>query len=242
MTADEVKDALRRRHPALQYIGGGWVPGAWVCLEEHYADLVAFSCHATPASGAVPGVRYPRVGYEVKVSRSDYRRELLKPHKRRRAVEWCNAFYLAVPRGLLTKAELAYREPEWAPADFVREPCTAANVDYYSDPGRCLKGERDTKFVGPLPEHNLYRWHVQVPCTECGGRGYAAKSRVEREAPTLWVPADVGLIEVDGRGARVTRQAPVRREVAGIDGGGHLNTLIRFVSSHPDPRHATRAW
>jgi len=97
MTAAEVKDALRTRHPALAEYGG---PGPWTCLEEWAnIDLACFSAW----SSAKP----PIVGYEVKVSRSDYRRELLKPGKRELAVSACHAFYFATPKGLLTKEEPA---------------------------------------------------------------------------------------------------------------------------------------
>lgn len=227
MSASELKARLFGRYSATQRMGWRTVPGGWTCIEEFMGiDVLAFSAHASPKPSI--GVRYPRVGHEVKVSRSDYRREVLAPHKRSVQVEWCNAFYFAVPTGLLTKDEIAWDEPEWEAGDFVRTPC----------PDRCYSGKRRDAFIGPLSENRCFRWHIDVPCETCQGRGYTERSRVEREAPTLWVPRDVGLIEVDGRGCRVTKRAPVRHEVPDMAAGGRLNDLVRWVSVRPDPRHS----
>lgn len=109
MTADELKVALRRRHPATQNMGVRTVPGAWTCIDEMLGcDLLAIAAHKRPVNG--PGaINYPLVGYEVKVSRSDYRKELRCSFKRAKAVSRTNAFYLAVPAGLLKPVELVRR-------------------------------------------------------------------------------------------------------------------------------------
>lgn len=208
--------------------------GPWTTLEEYRGiDLLAVAAWSS--------LGFRRVGYEVKVSRSDLRRELLNPHKRQSAVAWCHEFYLAVPFGLLTTEEISWREPEWAPEDFTRERC----------PGGCYRpsrrrgakrgrevaidipeGERDP--ARPWQTHR-YEW---VDCETCGGTGYIDRSRVEREAPTLWVPRDVGLVVVTGRNARVVKSAPRRRstpEERRVD--GQLADAIRWASVRPDPRH-----
>lgn len=230
LDARQVKDALYARHPG----SGGQMPGAWTCIEEwRLIDLLAFSAWSS-AGG------YARVGYEVKVSRNDLRSELLKPHKRAANVRWCNEFYLAVPAGLLTAEELAYQEPEWDAADFHRTPCPArGDGDWRSDPGPCRKGKRSTLMVGPMRESQYYRERIDVPCDACEGRGYTDKSRVEQEAPTLWVPRDVGLIEVNGRGTRVVKRSPRRKEVPALN-QRELGQLVRFISMRPDPRHQAR--
>jgi hypothetical protein len=80
--------------------------GQWVCIEEwREVDLLALSAWSDAAV----------IGYEVKVSRSDLRQELLRPRKRTEAVAMCTEFYFAVPKGLLKADELAYEEPEWSP-------------------------------------------------------------------------------------------------------------------------------
>lgn len=230
MTARELKDKLYARHAATQLMGTRRVPGGWTVVEEwREIDVLAFSAHASPQPSV--GARYPRVGYEVKVSRADYRRELLRPHKRTPAVAWCNAFYFAVPRGLLTEEELAYQEPEWESRDFMRVPCSGFS-DYTNF---CHKGQRRGPFIGPL-ERGSYRNYVQYKCETCNGKGYLQKSRVELEAPTLWVPRDVGLVVVDGRGCTVVKRSPVRREVPAV-GNRELNQIVRWISARPDPRH-----
>lgn len=256
MNARDVKDKLYIRHAATQYMGSRRVPGGWTVVEELFGiDVLAFSAHASPKP-AVSGVRYPRVGYEVKVSRSDYRREVLNPSKRTWAVEWCNAYYFAVPAGLLTPDEIAYDEPEWEEGDFRRTPCPRAlstRRDFLDDPeawrNRCHRGEITVPLVGPIQAYGFRKddpryWpterdrpNVEVPCPECGGKGYMEKSRVEREAPTLWVPRDVGLIVIDGRGCSVAKKAPIRKAVEDIPAGHRLNDMIRWISARPDPRH-----
>jgi hypothetical protein len=111
VNAQEVKEGLRRRHPGNT---AGSMPGQWTCIEEWLAiDLLALNAWR----------KADVIGYEVKVSRSDLRRELLRPHKRAVALERTSEFYLAVPEGLLTKEEIAYEEPEWKAVDFDRQPC-----------------------------------------------------------------------------------------------------------------------
>jgi hypothetical protein len=101
--AAEVRDKLRKRHPATQKMGARDVPGPWTCIEEwRGVDLLALS--ATKGGGKAP---YARVGYEVKVSRADYRSELKQPSKRADAVAFCHEFYFAVPADLLASDEIA---------------------------------------------------------------------------------------------------------------------------------------
>jgi len=53
---------------------------------------------------------YHRLAVEIKVSRSDYTRDLRQPLKQRRARLMSNQFYYAAPAGLLTAADM----PTWA--------------------------------------------------------------------------------------------------------------------------------
>jgi hypothetical protein len=238
VNARDVKDALYGRHHG----SGGQFPGAWTCIEEYRGiDFLAFSAWSSQQS-------YARIGYEVKVSRADYRRELLRPGKRMLAVEWCNQFFFAVPKGLLTKDEIAWVEPDWQPEDW--QP-TERCPGYLGQPCRPL-GRRKTHTADvPIPyaprtgdsarPPYVTRWDLweRVTCPTCGGKGHAVASRVEREAPTCWVPKDVGLVVVDGRGARVAKGAPHRREVPALD-PRELGQLVRWVSMRPDPRHHPR--
>jgi hypothetical protein len=309
VTAAEIKAALRRRHPAEMV---GSMVGQWTCIEE-WANVDLLALNAWRNADVI--------GYEVKVSRSDYRQELLAPQKRADAVAMCTEFYFAVPKGLLRPDELAFDEPDWQPEDWQRMRCPGVprsgppdRWELHRDeqrnlldlpPGRyggqcsgrgpagSYKAGRREKgpFTVPLPlpltpmdppdyvttqwqriegarrggdyvslegaelVKELARWaeeHIRqqeaaVPCPTCGGKGYLAKSRVEAAAPTLWVPRDVGLIEVDGRGCTVTRRSPKRKDAPGlIDSDEDARTrryrtaqLVRWTSNRPDPRHAT---
>lgn len=244
MTAEEVKAKLYGRHPGY----GGQMPGPWTCIEElHGIDLVAFAAWSQPQP-RVSGVKGQRIGYEVKVSRSDLRRELLRPQKRAAAVAWCHQFYFAVPRGLLTADELAYEEPEWPDEAFTRTPCPLLAHHAWRRRRRKPRCEE----IVPVPVV-LGRYHTfgdrtwgtgdgwtRIPCRTCGGKGHIGRSQVEQEAPTCWVPRDVGLIEVDGRGCTVVKPAPIRREVP-LVGHRDLGQMVRWVSMRPDPRHHAQA-
>lgn len=235
-TAAEVKDALRRRHPAIGINGG---PGEWTCLEEYMnIDLLAVSAW----SGS------KRIGYEVKVSRSDYRRELLKPSKRVRSVAWCDEFYFAVPHDLLTAVEVAYDEPEWEGKDFVRIPCPNAHLSFH----RRYRKPRCVERV-PTPTVLSYDWQkygnssdvynagwTEIPCSTCGGTGIVGKSRVEEEAPTLWVPRDVGLAVITSRGVSIAKKAPSKPKPKDHEVRLERQMLahaIRHASFRPDLRH-----
>lgn len=267
MTAAEVKDALRCRHEALREFGG---PGAWTCLEEFAGvDLLAFA--------AWRSIRRSIVGYEVKVTRADYRREILEPGKRALAVAGCHAFYFATPAGLLTAEEKEFREPDsfYEPGAFEREACpercqkmrkrhrryslygvhvrdpadlrkagrivevptvygeeaTSLSV-YVEGEHKVFDPSRETDIGSPPGSgRGLRQW---VVCATCDGRGYTAASHAEQVAPTLWVPRDVGLVEVDGAGTHVVREAPSRTPSREI---GTVGELVRWASFRPDPRH-----
>ena len=143
MTAKELKAALRRRHPATMGMGERTVPGPWVCIDELLGcDLVAFSAHQRATiTGVSRSARYPRVGYEVKVSRSDYSREIAAPSKRAKAVGYCHHFYFAVPVGLLTAEEIAREHGNL---------CVPSDVGLIVVSAREVKGAIDTSDRGVL--------------------------------------------------------------------------------------------
>jgi len=229
VNAEQVKSALYARHPGY----GGQMPGPWTCIEEYRGiDLLAFSAWSSQGG-------YARVGYEVKISRGDLRRELLKPHKRSQAVAWCHEFYFAVPAGMLTAAELAWKEPVWADEDWNGERCPG-----FAGQTCTPKRWRNKTHHVYLPKPSTSRWdsHEYIVCPTCQGKGELTPSRVLREAPTCWIPSDVGLVTVDGRGTKIVRPSPKRKEVPALD---HMEVgqMVRCISMRPDPRHhpVTRA-
>jgi hypothetical protein len=228
VNAEEIKAALYSRHPGH----GGKFPGPWTVTEEYRGiDLLAVSAWASAGS-------YARVGYEVKVSRSDMRGELLRPGKRYLNVQWCNEFYFAVPSGLYRPEELEFEEPEWGPGDFHGPRCPGfAGV-------QCMpwgRGRKTHRVRVARPTTSRYDLTQVVTCPTCGGKGSTGPSRVEEEAPTLWVPRDVGLVVVsEGGGSRCLKRALRRKEVP-APGAAELGQLVRWVSMRPDPRHRGRA-
>lgn len=62
-------------------------------------DLMSISCGEWAGSAA-------RVGYEVKVSRADYRSEMKKPEKYVEVMRYCDEFYYVTPKGLICPTEL----------------------------------------------------------------------------------------------------------------------------------------
>lgn len=94
LTTPQVLQALERHHPDDQ--------GEWVFLREALGiDALAISCWAGRRRPA-----FPRVGYEVKVSRSDWLRELKQPGKREFAMSICDRFFFAAPWGLIKLDEV----------------------------------------------------------------------------------------------------------------------------------------
>ena len=259
LTAEQIKGALHRRHPAIREGGG---PGAWTTVEEWEGiDLMALSAWSS--------VKPPIVGYEIKVSRSDYRRELLKPAKRLWATQACWQFYLVTPKGLLTDEEKAFVQPEhFEGAAFTRERCperceSPARGKWGGDicVRRWGKWEKvDAAYGNVACRYRLFSYGPPVQgeefdpsekplsaggprqawaiCETCEGRGYMRKSVVEEEAPTLWVPPDVGLVEievrVDGLRCRAVRKAPEQPPSTPL---GDIGQLARWISFRPDPRH-----
>lgn len=267
-TAADVKTALRRRHPGDTH---GSMPGQWTCIEEWLGiDLLALN--AWSAADVI--------GYEVKISRSDLRRELLKPEKRHDARERTTEFYFAVPAGMLTPEEIAYEEPEWdLLADFDRETCPGVpefgpevgRVGHLRYGGQCRRNRIQRANVVRVPrggnvevvpdwfrrgrdlseeelatlwvnERGGGRYYAyddpEAACWNCRGKGHLEKSRVEREAPTCWVPRDVGLVTISKNGCKVVKKSPRRKDPKPIAASRkHMNDLVRWVSHRPDPRH-----
>lgn len=102
MKADDILDALERHHAAtgvgiVQWCFAREVPLATGGAQRRM-DAVAINCWRSKS--------YTVRGYEVKVSRADFRKELSQPHKSEGLRRLCDEFVFAVPRGLVTAKEL----------------------------------------------------------------------------------------------------------------------------------------
>lgn len=98
MTVAEIVEMLRARHPTRHgewvfltevRTGTGWDPG----LGERYFD--AFAMNLWPSKA------FCRVGYEIKVQRSDWLRELRDPLKGVQGRLLCHQFWYALGPGVL---------------------------------------------------------------------------------------------------------------------------------------------
>lgn len=105
VTSAQVTEALRRRHkPRFNGSAPSWVFLEEVRLGPGFApgslqQIDAWAIHTWPSAREM-------VAYEVKVSRSDFQRELAKPVKRKAALFYSNRFYFAVPKDLIRLDEL----------------------------------------------------------------------------------------------------------------------------------------
>ncbi len=177
------------------------------------------------------------VAYEVKISRSDLRRELLEPSKREVALRESDRYYFATPAGLLTPDEVAYQQDDFEVEDFDRVPCARTGYRHHRKRRQGCIERVPVPIV--LDSHDSYAWRgwETVDCRTCGGRGYAQLSLVEREAPVVWLPPEVGLIEVHSNGrTREVKRAPSRK-IEGLFVSQQARQLVRWVSRRPDPRH-----
>lgn len=97
MTHAQVVDRLAARHPLPE----------WVFIREFSPNtgfvrnlIDAFAMHCWPSQS------WRRVAYEVKVSRSDYLREVADPDKRERALQIANYFYFVTLPEVAQPAEM----------------------------------------------------------------------------------------------------------------------------------------
>ena len=96
MTAEEITDALRRRHPMGKDRNGLVLP--WVFVPEmrfstgyrNESRIDAVAVHTWPSTG------YERWAFEIKVHRADWIRELRKPWKRAPWMQVCHRFVFVV--------------------------------------------------------------------------------------------------------------------------------------------------
>lgn len=90
--------SIRKRH-----LGFGWVfltevrtqTGGW---NENYIDALAFALWHS--------LKYERVAYEVKISRSGWLKELKKPTKCKVAMDYSHRFWFALPIGIVEDRDL----------------------------------------------------------------------------------------------------------------------------------------
>jgi hypothetical protein len=218
MNAADIKLALRRRY------GSESGSGQWICVEEAFCgwstsgggvDLLALGVWQTAKASGLPqaGTRYPRfpedaqwdatnpiVAHEVKVGRSDMRRELYGyepgpaakshrtravppwPHKAHFALARSHYFMFAVPKGLLKEEEIGRRQK---PVDnkglWLPEEAGLIEVD---ESGCHVRVEAPRRPAPPaLSRHEVAELvrHVGDPARERSARAELARMASQRD-------------------------------------------------------------
>lgn len=113
MTQDTkmILKALRRRHPEKEWAffeelraGTGWGTVRWGRDDKgNHNPEQRFDAWAI---NLYPSKNFLRIVYEIKVSRSDFLREIKHPEKRSQALAMSNQFYFVAPVGLIKPDEL----------------------------------------------------------------------------------------------------------------------------------------
>ena len=94
MTANDLLALLRRKYsPPLWWSFDELRISAGHSHGEQKIDFWVMHSH--------PSKDFMRLGFEIKVDRGDFNRELLKPEKRRPALMLCNRFYFVAPEGVV---------------------------------------------------------------------------------------------------------------------------------------------
>lgn len=221
MKAEEVKAALNRRH------GQDTASGMWVGIEEAFSgfqsagggiDYFAIGVWRSAKAPGLPGAGGKKtanaiVSYEVKVSRADFRKELygVKPKKG----TWQYRHYGGREKGAWPSK--AY----WA--------LQRSHYFMFAVPKGLLKDEEIETRQRPLRTCNQCGGTAEYPnvighLTEtCEGDWEDPKGR------PLWLPENVGLIEVDEHGRCHVREPAVRLDDPPPLKHGEIAELIRHA-------------
>jgi len=113
VTAGQIIDSLRNFHMPDGY-AREWAffaelrVGTGYAMHKHRTGSLA-SVEQRIDAWAInlyPSKKRERVAYEIKVSRSDFKREIERPEKRQAALLLSNRYYFAAPSGLISRTEL----------------------------------------------------------------------------------------------------------------------------------------
>jgi len=102
MDASTIIAGLERRHRQPKWLTVRELSNSTGGRFERRVDLFAIA--AWPSGG------FETIAYEVKVSRSDFQRDIKQPLKQRHGRLYASQFYFATPPGLLKPEEM----PDWA--------------------------------------------------------------------------------------------------------------------------------
>lgn len=98
MTSKEIKNLLEQKYSAPVYAFFTEVAKGGVGSFNGYIDGIAYSLY--------PSMSHEIHGFEIKVSRSDWLKELEMPAKAGDAMQHCNRWWLVAPKGVALKDEV----------------------------------------------------------------------------------------------------------------------------------------
>lgn len=93
MNSSEIKEALKNQYCQPEWILGFEVPNATGGLSKRRADAVAMNLF--------PSKNYEIRGFEIKVSKSDLKRDLDNGSKSNEVAKYCDYWFLVTPKGLV---------------------------------------------------------------------------------------------------------------------------------------------
>lgn len=149
-TAGDIKDALHRRHNGA---GSDREGEAWICIEEARSGA-GFQGNNSQCDFLAVNTWQSRgmqlVGYEIKVSLADWRKELATPEKAETFSRFCKTWWVAVPSELAAKIE--------------HEVPTNWGLLAVSEKGRCTEKIRPVANKNPMPVPPWYwiGWMAQI--------------------------------------------------------------------------------
>jgi len=106
MIESDISKVLRSRHNSSEWIFVTQLKTATGGVQSYSRDgytrsrfIDAFAMHLWPSK------KFWRVAYEIKVSRTDFLKELKEPKKRAQAIILCNEFYFALAPGIFKEED-----------------------------------------------------------------------------------------------------------------------------------------
>lgn len=160
-TTHEMIAALHRRYPQNK--------GKWANVVEFESiDFLSVACW--------PSLKYVVHGHEVKVSRSDWLRELKNPAKSLRNMPMCDMWWLVAPKGVAKEEELP---PRWGflehngysfwcvrQAELLRPPLTRRSAAGTVAASDYVNRESFAKLARRYAYAQADRDHLLVACTD----------------------------------------------------------------------------
>lgn len=98
ITSTEIKRQLRERYCAPEWAVFFEVANGTGATSRRYADAVAMNLFPSRGLGLH--------GFEIKISRNDFKNEMKNPHKAEEIAQFCDRWWIVAPKGMIAPEEL----------------------------------------------------------------------------------------------------------------------------------------